>query len=188
MLQQLVPVRRRFTIDDYYRMADAGIFAPDDRVELIRGEVVEMSSIRAPHAACVDRLNRMFLERAGEQAHIRIQNPVRIPPDSEPEPDVVLARPRPGGYADRHPEPGEVFLLVEVCETSLHYDREVKGPLYAEAGVPEVWLVDLEHRTVEVYREPETGSYRRVVTAKPGESLAPVLLTDVGLKVDEILG
>jgi Uma2 family endonuclease len=177
-----------FSIDDYYRMAEAGILPPDSRVELIRGEVVEMSPLNAPHAECVDQLARMFSRSVADRARIRVQNPIQIPPHSHPQPDLVLAKVRPEGYRDRHPEPQEVLLLIEVCHTSLAYDRDVKVPLYAEAGIPEVWLVDLNERKVTVYSAPEENGYGKTTEVSSGGSLTPGLLSGIELAVDSLLG
>lgn len=178
--------RRRFTVDDYYRMAEAGILAPDERVELLDGEVVPMTPIGNRHAACVDRLARLVFERLGSRVHLRIQNPVRLDEHSEPEPDVALLRPRDDGYAGGHPTPDDVLLVVEVADASLHRDRDLKLPLYARAGVPEVWVVDLSSHTVEVYAEPSLDGYGSARRARTG-SLVPVEVPHLKLDVDEIV-
>jgi len=180
--------RRLFTVEEYHRMAEVGILGEDDRVELIEGEIVEMTPIGSRHAAVVDRLNRLFSRRAGEHAIVRVQNPIRLGERSEPQPDVTLLRFREDFYSSGHPGPGDVLLVVEVAETSAEYDRRVKVPLYARFGIPEVWLVDLEGEAVEVYRDPSPEGYRRAEIFRRGSSLSPSSFPDLELSVEEIIG
>lgn len=180
--------RRRFTVDEYHRMLAGGILAEDDRVELIDGEIIEMAPIGSRHAACVKRLNALFSRYIGDRAVIGIQDPVRLGDYSEPQPDLVLLRPRPDYYAGGHPGPEDILLLVEVAESSGEYDRQVKLPLYARHGVREVWLVDLAGEAVEVYREPGPAGYRVVRRAGRGETVSPGARPDLALAVDDILG
>jgi Uma2 family endonuclease len=147
-------LRRLFTADEYHRMTQAGILSEDDRVELIEGEIVQMSPIGSRHARCVRLLNRIFSKGVGDRAIVDVQNPIRLGERLEPQPDVALLRPRPDFYAGVHPGPEDVLLIAEVMERSAAFDREVKAPLYARSGIPEVWWVDLEEEVVEVYREP----------------------------------
>ena len=181
-------LRRRFTADEYHRMGQVGILGEDDRLELLEGEIVEMAPIGSRHQATVDRLNRLFSERAADLAVIRVQGPVRLAEDSEPQPDLTLLLRRTDFYASAHPGPGDVLLLVEVSDTTLEYDRELKMPLYARHGVPEVWLVDLEAQVVEVYRNPSADGYREVLQVERGQGLSPESLPDLKLVVEEILG
>ena len=146
-------VRRRFTLDEYHRMVEAGILNEDDRVELIRGEIVQMAPIGKDHAACVARLAHVLLGRLYGRVVLWPQNPVVILPDSEPQPDIVLLAWRDDFYRQRLPQAADVALVVEVAETSLRYDRRVKGPLYAEAGVRDYWIVDLDARLIERWRQ-----------------------------------
>jgi len=180
--------KRLFTVDEYYRMAKAGLFSEDDRLELIEGEVVEMSPIGSRHAACVKRLNRLLSRLVADRLLIGVQDPIRLGRYSEPQPDLTLLQPRDDFYAQAHPEPEDVLLVVEVAETSAAYDREVKVPLYARSGIPEVWLVDLETGQVEVYRKPSPKGYREVRRAGSGQHLAPQALPDRELAVDAIIG
>jgi hypothetical protein len=179
---------RLFTVDEYHRMAEAGILSEDERVELIEGEVVEMSPVGSRHVACVNRLTWLLSRRSGDEAIVSVQNPIRLSEYSEPEPDLALLRPRSDFYAEVLPGPADTLLVVEVMETSGEYDREKKLPLYAEAGIPEVWLVDLAGECIEVYRQPGPDGYREVETKRRGEKLAPRTFPDVELAVDEILG
>jgi len=154
------PTRRRFDVDTYYKMAEAGLLGDARRVELIDGEIIDMASIGSPHAEVTNRLARAFSRALrDETALVNVQSPLRLDTYNEPEPDLMILRPRTRGYRARHPNAADVLLLIEVSETSLAYDRAAKLPLYAKFGVPEVWIVDLVGGAVEVYREPKDGAY-----------------------------
>lgn len=178
----------RFTVDDYYRMAEAGILQPDQRVELLDGQVVEMTPIGRRHAACVDRLTDLFTDMRRGRAVVRVQNPIRLDQHSEPEPDVTLLKPRDDYYAEREPHAYDVLLLIEVCDTTLAKDRDIKLPLYAKAGVVEVWLADLESRAIHVHREPGDGRYAKHTTITDGQSVTPVSFGDVELTPSHLFG
>jgi Uma2 family endonuclease len=180
--------RRRFTVDEYHRMAEAGILGEDDRVELLEGEIVEMSPIGWRHQACVDRLTQRLVPALQDRAILRPQGPIRLSPDSEPQPDLVVLRPRADFYAEGGPGPEDVLWLIEISDTSLRYDRDVKVPLYARYGIPEVWVVDLAEERVLVYRDPDPAEgYRSVQALGRGARLAPRAFPDLELAVDEIL-
>jgi Uma2 family endonuclease len=181
-------LRRRFTVEEFHQMAQAGILNEDDRVELIEGEIVEMTPISSRHAACVDRLNRLFALRFGEATIVRVQSPIRLGELSEPQPDLALLKLRPDFYAAAHPGPEDALLLVEVAETSSDYDRQVKIPLYAQADIPEVWLVDLQEEIVEIYRKPSPQGYGEVRQTRRGQLIPLEAFPDLELAVDEILG
>ena len=181
-------LRRRFTANEYQRMGQVGILGEDDRLELLEGEIVEMAPIGSRHQATVDRLNRLFSNRTADDAMVRVQGPVRLGEDSEPQPDLILLRRRSDFYTSAHPGPDDVLLLVEVSDTSLEYDREVKLPLYARHGIVEVWLVGLEAGLVEVYRGPTAQGYQEVSQLQRGQSLSSVALPQLELAVDEVLG
>src|SRR5262249_48453126 len=155
-------IKHRFTVADYHRMAEAGILDEDDRVELIEGEIVDMTPIGRRHQARVDHLAELFFRGLAEKVIIRVQGSIRLSDLSEPEPDLVLLRRRADFYADADAGPADVLLIVEVADTSLPHDRDVKVPLYARAGIPEVWLVDLNGESVGVHREPGPQGYREV--------------------------
>lgn len=179
----------RFTAKDFHRMVEAGILREDDRVELLHGEIVDMPPIGPGHAAGVNRLLNVFLPLQGERkAIISVQNPIHLGEHSEPQPDLALLKPRPDFYAQGHPGPREILLVVEVMESSAGYDREVKVPLYARFGIPETWLVDVERGLIEVYREPGSEGYRQVHTLRRGERLSPEAFPQLILTVDEVLG
>lgn len=178
--------RRRFTVAEYHQMARAGILGEDDRVELIEGEILEMTPIGDQHARCVRRLIQRFNRAFGDEALVDVQNPVRLSLDTEPQPDVTLLRYRPDFYPS-HPTPQDIFLLVEVADTSADADRRHQTPLYARHGVPEVWLVDLEQQTVTLYQDPTPSGYRAVRVLRPGETLALAAFRDREIAVSDIL-
>ncbi len=180
--------RRRFTTADYHRMVEAGVLSEDDRVELIDGEILEMSPIGSQQAACVDRLNRLFSRRVGDAAIVRVQSPVHLDERSEPQPDLALLRPRADFYAAGHPTPQEVWLVVEVADTSAEFERQVKAALYARAGIPELWLVDLTQRRITVYQDAAPTGYVTVRVLRPGDTLHLAGVPALGLPVADVLG
>ena len=179
--------RWRLTVDDYHRMAKAGILHEDDRVELIDGELIEMAAIGSHHFACVNRATRLFSQQAAGRFIVSIQNPVRLSRYSEPEPDVVLLRRRDDDYESALPGPTDILLVMEVADTTLGYDRRVKLPLYAAAGIADVWLVNLPRRSVEVHREPQGNRYQQVSVYRRGEHISPLLLPEVAVPVAALL-
>lgn len=180
--------RRRFTVDEYYWMARVGILGEDDRVQLIDGEIVEMPPIGPEHAGTVSQFSEGFTTRYTDAAQVRVQNPIRLDEYNEPEPDVALVRRRADFYRLAHPSPADVFLVVEVADTTLAADRGVKMPLYARFGIPEAWLIDVRHQVVLVYREPTSDGYRVVATARPGERIAPLAFPDREIEVADLFG
>jgi len=178
---------RRFTVDEYHRMAEVGVFEEDDRVELLDGEIVEMTPIGDRHVACVVRLNDLLSRRSVEPL-VSVQNPLVLASRSEPQPDIVVLPRQADHSAAWLPRGADALLVIEVADTSVDHDRDVKIPLYAVAGIPEVWLVDLPAELIEVYQDPEAGRYttRRIVAR--GASLSPRRLPQVTLAADEILG
>lgn len=177
--------RRRFTADEYHRMAEAGILHEDDRVELIEGEIVEMTPVGARHAACVRELTRLLVKLASSELRVDVQNPLRLSESMEPQPDLMIIRAR--DYRESLPTPEDVLLLIEVSDTTLAYDRNTKLPLYARAGIPEVWIVDLASETVERYTTPSGDGYRHTERARRGETLASASLPSVAVSVEAIL-
>jgi len=180
--------KRLFSVTEYYRMAEAGILSEDDRVELIEGEIVIMSPIGSPHSACIDRLTRLLVYGAGEAAIVRVQNPIHLSDYSEPQPDLCLLKPREDFYADHHPTPSDVLIVIEVADTSLAYDQTVKATLYAKAGIAEYWLVDLNHDLITVYTQPVNGYYRNSQRFGRGDSLSSAAIPGLTLTVDDMLG
>ena len=184
----LTEARRLFNVDEYYRMADAGILTEDDRVELIEGEIIEMSPIGDRDAACVDRLTKLLVGRVQDAAIVRVQNPIRLSALIGPQPDLALLRPRDDFYSSGHPRPEGVFLIVEVAETSLNYDRTLELPLYARAGIPEAWLVDLPGGEIWTYSQPESGAYRMVNRLGRAGSITSGTIPGLTLDAGEIFG
>jgi hypothetical protein len=183
---QAVLSRHRFDVDEYHAMVRAGILMEGDRIELIDGELVEMHTIGSRHLACVIRLNHLLVPPLAGRARVSIQGSMRLDRYSEPEPDVLVLRPRADDYASAHPGPADVLLAIEVADTSLAYDRTVKLPLYARAGIAEVWIVDLEARAVEVHREPSANGYRHFEHVREGR-IVPAAFPDLELELADIL-
>lgn len=178
----------RFTVGQYDRMIDTGILKESDRVELIRGEIVAKMPIGDAHIAVVHRLTRLLVRALGDTATVSIQNPVRLA-DSEPEPDAAVLRPQADDYASGKAGPADIFLVIEVAETSLEDDREIKGPLYAENGIAEYWIVNLVDLCLEIHRDPRPdGSYSDVQTLRPGDNVQLVRLPGLTLSVTDMLG
>jgi len=177
-----------FTVDEYYLMAQSGVFAQDDRIELIEGEVIEMSPIGKRHAACVRRLDRVLNHNASESAIVSVQAPISIGEFSEPQPDVALLKPRADFYSNSHPTAEDVLLVIEVADTSVEYDRRVKLPLYARAGIPEAWLVILPKDSIEAHCEPKDGKYQKVQRLKRGKTIVSSSVAGLSVKVDDVLG
>lgn len=179
---------RRFTIDEYYRMAEVGILAAGERVELLNGVITRMAPIGGDHATSVTELGWSLSRRLPDSVRVRVQQPIRIPPESEPEPDLVVVPYRPGAFRSRHPGPEDVLLLIEVADSSLRYDRDLKLPLYAAAGIPEAWLFDVRHHCVLVNREPKDGRYTVQEIVERDGTLTPLAFPEHTLNVAEILG
>ena len=181
-------VRHRFTVDEYEQMIRAAILTADDRVELIEGEIIEMSPIGERHAACVKRLNRLFTRMLGDRAIVAVQDPIRLGGHSEPQPDLAILKPREDFYASGHPRPADILLVIEVADTSQETDRTTKLPLYARAGIAEAWLVDLEKGRVEIHRKPGRKGYADARNATRKDRVVPVAFPGIEIPVEQILG
>ncbi len=183
------PVARRlFTVAEYHQMLAAEILTKDDRVELLNGEIVEMSPVSPSHASVVKRIARAFNRRIGDEAMVGVQDPIQLDDLSEPQPDLSLLRARPDFYSLSHPKPEEILLVVEVAETSGLKDRLIKQPAYAKAGISEYWIVDIPQDLIEVCTQPVNGVYQTTRQVRRGETLAPQALPHVALKAAELLG
>lgn len=181
--------RRRFSVHEYHRMGETGILAEDERVELLAGDIIVREPIGTQHAGTVNRLNYLWTSRLARRAVVQVQNPIELArEDSEPQPDLALLRPRDDFYATAHPTADDVLLAIEVADTSLLLDRRVKIPLYARAGLREIWLVDLTTSRIEVYREPAAEAYRDVQIVSRGRSITPVAFADLTVAVGDLLG
>ena len=181
-------VRHRFTVEEYHKMAEAGLLSEDDRVELIDGEIVDLAPIGTRHLACVAVLTHLLAQASGGRYFVSVQNPIVLGERNEPRPDLSLLRTRPVPTAEGPPGPEDVLLIVEVSDTTLAYDRDVKLPRYARAGVPEVWIVDLEGRKVESHSAPSAEGYGVSGEFGPGEQTRSRSVEGLSLLVDEILG
>jgi len=180
--------RYRFTVDEFRRMAESGLFLEQPRVELVDGEVIQMTPIGRRHALCVGFLTEWLAPRLAGRALLLPQVSIRLAPRTECPPDLLLVRPPRSAYRDADFRPGDVLLLVEVAETSLGYDREIKIPLYASAGIHEVWVVDLVSEAVEAYRGPAGERYADVQRVGRGGTLAPAAFPDLTVPIADLLG
>lgn len=173
--QVAVPARHQLTVAEYQSMGECGVFSEDERIELIDGELIDMAPIGSRHAYTVSLLNRLFVKQAAENRLVNIQNPIQLGDHSEPEPDVTVVVNR--DYSQQHPQADDVLLLIEVADTSLDFDRTVKTPMYAQFSIPEFWIVDLEAKRIEVYREPLSAerSYREVALYTNGQLVAKTI-------------
>lgn len=179
--------RHPFTVTDYHKMAEAGILYEDDRVELIEGEIVDMSPIGRKHLAQVDHLNVLFVRGLSDKAIVRVQGSVRLSIRTEPQPDLVLLRWRADFYKNADAAPEDVLLVVEVADSSLAYDRDVKASLYARSGIPEFWLIDLNGESIGVYRGPGPDGFREMFTVRGDDRLSPRAFPEFALSANEIL-
>lgn len=179
--------RYRFTRREYHAMVEAGVLTEDERVELIGGDIAVMSPINPRHASAVFRLTTIFSAALSGRAIVGVQSPLVITDDTEPEPDLCLLKPRADFYASEHPGPQDVLLLIEVADSSLRYDREVKVPLYALAGLRELWLLSLPDNSLEVHREPSPKGYRSLQRLSPGATISPLAFPDISLAVADLL-
>jgi Uma2 family endonuclease len=179
-------VRRKITVEEYEVMYEAGVFKPDERLELINGEILKVAPMNAPHISYVIRLSRIFTERLTKRAIVSTQLPIVINEESEPEPDLSILRWRSDDYFSAKPSAQDVYAIIEVASTSLVYDRRVKLPLYARAGVPEVWIVKVQERELEVYRTPKGEAYSESRALKPSDKIALLAFPDVEILLSEV--
>ncbi len=186
MAVEVAAARRLFTREEYHRMGEVGILKPTDRVELIRGEIVEMSPIGRRHVAFVDNLTQLLVTRLAGRARVSVQNPIVLAADTEPQPDLSILRRRPVPYKEVEAHAEDVLLLIEVAENSLSYDRSDKLRLYAAAGIFEYWVVDCAAESIEVYRTPEADGYRDATRIAGIATVTLQALPDVTLTLAEI--
>ena len=181
------PTLHQFTVEEYHRLAETGILAPDARVELIDGAIHDMSPIGPFHGGIVTRLTRIFNLKAKGRWIVSPQNPVGLDRRSEPQPDLVILKPAPDDFVSHHPVPDDVLLLIEIADSSLEFDRVKKLPVYARAGIPELWIVNLQELTIEVYREPHFTDYENKAILRAGDKAVPSAFPDVEIDVAELL-
>jgi len=182
------PAPHLFTVDEYYKMAEIGIFDEDSRVELIDGVIYDMPPIGPGHASSFERIADLFRALFGGSASVRHQNPVRLGIRSEPEPDIAIVIRRADYYSAGHPTPADVLLMVEIADSSLAHDRNTKSSAYASAGIREYWIVDLVHSELIVYRDPSRGEYRSMQRLTRDDTVMPVAFVDIKIAVADLLG
>lgn len=180
--------RRLFTVKEYHLMSETGILSETDRVELIEGEIIQMAAIGTRHATAVRRLNRLFHRLPEDTVIVDVQNPIQLSERTEPQPDLVLLRFRDDDYETAHPVPSEVLLLVEVADSTVDNDRDVKIPIYARSHIQEVWLVNLVENCLKVYRQPTPNGYSLILKLYAGQEVAPIAFPDFTVSVDWIFG
>ena len=180
--------RKLFTVDEYHRMGETGILGPEDRVELIEGEIVKMSPIGIRHVGCVNAATRLLTIALGDRAVVSIQNPLQLSRITEPQPDIIVMKPRADFYRSRRQEAADSLLVIEVSDTSLQYDRKIKVPLYARAEVPEVWIENLEENVLLVFTDLVNGAYQTQRTLPRSLTASPQAFPDVVLSVEQLLG
>ena len=180
--------KKLFTRDEFQRILDAGIFPPDQRFELIRGEIIEMPSPGGRHVGRVNRLTRLFVTRFGESAVVSVQNAMCVDDFSEPKPDISVCKPLEELFGAFIPDTGDVFFLVEISDTSIRYDTRIKIPFYAQAGIPEYWILDINGDGLIVLTDPIQGEYRCQETFHRGQTIHAQALPDITFSIDELLG
>lgn len=178
---------RLLTIQEYHRMAEAGIFHPEERLELIAGQIIRKSAKGTAHESAITRTERLLRQRLGEQVLLRLQSPIQLDDYSEPEPDIAVVMPNPLDYDDHHPYPEEVFLLIEVADSSLKYDREVKAIAYAKSGIADYWILDVNQRKLHVYRLPSPDSYQSETILSEDVTISPLAFPDCAIAPRELL-
>jgi Uma2 family endonuclease len=183
----LIQAQHRFSVKDYYRMVETGVLPPDARVELLEGRIIDMSPIGPLHGGVTNHLVEIFAAASRGRWRTSVQNPLHLGEHSEPQPDVMLLKPDPDYYRKRHPVAADVFLLVEVSDTTLELDREQKLPSYGRAGIPEAWIVNLNQSVIEVYREPHFTGYGSKTVLRSGDQAKPTTFPDVGVDVAALL-
>ena len=181
MSAQLAISHHLLSVNDYHRMADAGIFTEDQSIELINGEIFDMPPIGSFHAGFVTRLSRVLINKIADQAIVTIQNPIYLNEFSEPEPDIAILKARADDYMQSLPTAADVLLLIEVADSSLHYDRTIKLPQYASHQIPEVWLFNLKEQRLDIYQQPENDYYRLHLRPKAGDSIQPLLVDSLSV-------
>jgi Uma2 family endonuclease len=178
---------RRFSVQDYHQLAAAGVLRPDERVELLDGQILKMAAKGTAHRAAVKRLQRLLDDQIGDRVLVCVQDPVRLSDDSEPEPDVAILVPDPNDYEDHHPTPAEVFWLIEVSDTTLKFDCGTKALAYARSGIPEYWVLDVNGRELYVYREPSSDGYQDRRILAETLTVAPLAFPDCAIAIRDLV-
>lgn len=176
----------KFTVQQYHLMHEAGVFAEGDRYELINGEIREMSPIGIKHAACVAKTARLLQIKLADRAFIWVQNPIVLKNHSEPQPDLAILKWRDDFYADALPTPNDILLVIEVADSTIAYDREIKMPLYAANAIPEMWLLDVNQQIIEEYSQPASSGYKKMQRYEQGDALSVNVFPEVIFNWEEI--
>jgi len=177
----------QFTTQQFHLMHEAGVFSEGDRLELINGEIKQMSPIGRKHAACVNRLVTVLTRKLGDQIVLSVQNSIRLDDKSEPQPDLAILKPRDDFYEEGLPTPSDILLIIEVADSTIAYDREVKAPLYAAAGIPEMWLFDVNKKAIEGYSQPSASGYKRMQRYEQNDTLSMIAFPDVSFNWSELI-
>lgn len=180
-------IRRKIKVSDYHRMFETGILTIQDKVELINGEIIEMSPSGSLHAAIVDRISNFLMQSLGNQVIVRTQSPVQISELSLPEPDISVLKPVKDFYAELHPQAQDIYLIIEVADTSYRYDKEIKLPVYAKAGIPEYWIINIERKEIEAHRAPHNEVFSKVDIIQLDQKLT-FQAFDLEIKAPSLLG
>ena len=181
-------VKQKLTVEEFHKLGEMGYFYPDARVELIEGELIHMTPTGDRHASTVRFFNYFFSRKLPDKVIVDVQNPLQFNTDVELYPDIFLLKFRSDLYRKKKPAVEDVVLLIEVSDTSISHDRNTKIPLYAKAGVPEVWIINLNNDQVELYREPQMEGYQSRTVCRRGEAVSPLAFPEIVLAVDEIMG
>ncbi len=183
---QLLAHKLLFTPEQYQLMYKSGVFAQSDRLELINGEITQMSPIGRKHVACIIRLTKLMEKKLGDRTMISAQNSILLPDNSQPQPDLAILKYRDDFYENGLPTPEDILLIIEVADSSIDYDRDVKAPLYAAAGIPEMWLFDVNQKLITGYSHPSPSGYKRIQHYEAGDALSMTAFADVTFKWDEL--
>lgn len=189
IIEMVGATKRRFNVDEYYKLAEAGILDKYDRVELVGGEIIEMAPIGSYHNGSVNALTRVFARSVPDDVIVQVQGPLKVDDSTMFQPDLAILRPRDDDYFESHPTPEDVLLIIEVSDSTVAYDRNVKLPKCAQAGIPEVWQVNLPNSFIDRFVDPDpaTGRYRSVMRHSGGQSIVPTHLSEVAVEVSDIL-
>jgi Uma2 family endonuclease len=178
---------RLLTVKDYHRMGETGIFDPDERIELLTGQIVKKPVKGPSHSAAVKRVDRLLRSHLTQDVLVQLQDPIQLDDYSEPEPDIALLRPNPTDYEEHHPTVADVYLIIEVSDSTLNRDCEFKADIYARSGITDYWVLDIPNRRLHVFREPSQDGYQSRVTLTEGDSLAPLTFAHCILQIAEML-
>jgi Uma2 family endonuclease len=178
---------KSWTVQDYHRMSEMGILDPNEKTELIDGQITLMVAKGTPHVITLQLFGSELLSQLGTEALIRTQDPIHLDDSSEPEPDLVIVRGKILDYVDRHPQPNDIYLVVEVADSTLNYDCQVKDKTYAKAGIPDYWVIDLKNRQFHIFRHPQSSGYASHLILAESQTVSPLAFPDVVVPIGSIL-